>query len=141
MKILISVSTRILQENLNKDFLNKGHLGNISNTGIQIDSETLLVRGILWYVVILIWCIKWDFVSSLFFLKYTPILSSALSPVLKETVYHVLIRLNHEQFLSQYTDLGHSVTLLLTERLMRQVRIMIFHIVTFTKYYIILHRW
>ena len=46
-KILISVSTRILQENLNKDFLNKGHLGNISNTGIQIDSETLLVRGIL----------------------------------------------------------------------------------------------
>ena len=46
-QILNSVPTRILQENLNKDFVNKGHLGNISNTGIQIDSETLLVRGIL----------------------------------------------------------------------------------------------
>ena len=46
-QFLISVSTRILQENISKDFVNKGHLGNISNTGIQIDSETLLVRGIL----------------------------------------------------------------------------------------------
>ena len=75
------------------------------------------------------------------FLKYPPVLSSALSPVPKETVYHVLIRLNHEQFLSQYTDLGHSVTLLLTERLMRQVRIMIFHIVTFTKSLVAFFLW
>ena len=76
--------------------------------------------------------------SSLFFLKYPPVLSSALSPVPKETVYHVLIRLNHEQFLSQYTDLGHSVTLLLTERLIQQVRKITIYITSFTKYHFVM---
>ena len=65
---------------------------------------------------------------------YISVLSSALSPVPKETVYHVLIRLNHEPFLSQYTDLGHSVTLLLTERLIQQVRKITIYIITLTKF-------
>ena len=105
----------------------------------QIQEYKLIVKHFLlevFYNISWFWfdAFKWDFLSSLFFLKYPPVLSSALSPVPKETVYHVLIRLNHEQFLSQYTDLGHSVTLLLTERLMQQVRIITFNIITFTKY-------
>ena len=43
----------------------------------------------------------------------------------KETVYHILVRLNNEAFLTQYNDLNHTVTLQLTEKLMKLVNVLI----------------
>lgn len=48
----------------------------------------------------------------------------AFTPVRKQTVYHVYIRLSTHDFLPQYTDISNGVSLLLTDKLMTLVRTM-----------------
>ena len=35
-----------MQTNIDADFINKGHLGNISEDGIKVDRESIVIRGI-----------------------------------------------------------------------------------------------
>ena len=35
-----------MQTNIDADFINKGHFGNISEDGIKVDRESILIRGI-----------------------------------------------------------------------------------------------
>lgn len=35
----------VLQTNLDSEFINKGHLGNVSDGGISVDKNSILIRG------------------------------------------------------------------------------------------------
>ena len=50
----------------------------------------------------------------------------ALGQIEKQTVYHVMLRITGEQYLSQYKMLFHKVTLPLNDRIIRTVGYAIF---------------
>ena len=41
----LSDPVMMLQANIDSEFINKGHLGNISDGGIRVDKDYILIRG------------------------------------------------------------------------------------------------